>query len=83
MLRALSQLSDEAASAIGSVILVGNPYRLPGKTSNVNGTGQPGNDDNVGLFVNNATANNESIPQLSSDLDKSRKVLDYCLEVSS
>lgn len=83
VLRVLSQLSGEATGAIGSVILVGNPYRLPGKMSNVNGTGQPGNDDNVGFFVDYAIANNESIPQLSSDLDKSGKVLDYCLEVSS
>lgn len=81
MLKALSQLSGEATGAITSVILFGNPYRLPGKTSNVNGTCQPGNDDVVGLFVNSAIAKNETLPQLSSDLDKSGKVLDYCLEV--
>lgn len=81
MLKALTQLSSKAIGAIASVILVGNPYRLPGKTSNVNGTGQPGNDDVVRLFVNSATVNNETVPQLSSDLDKSGKILDYCLEV--
>ncbi|RYP31425.1 hypothetical protein DL767_005782 [Monosporascus sp. MG133] len=82
MLRVLSQLSSEAISAVSSVILVGNPYRLPGKLSNVNGIGQPGNDATVGLFVNPAIANNEVIPQLSSKLDQSGKVLDYCLEAT-
>lgn len=83
MLRALDQVSETATDAIKSVVLLGNPYRLPGKISNVNGTGQPGNDDNVGLFVESAVTNNETIPQLSNALDKSGKVLDYCLEVSS
>lgn len=82
MLRALGQLDGEATDAISSVILVGNPYRLPGKMSNVNGTGQPGNDENAGLFVDSAMASNETIPQLSDVLDGSGKVLDYCLEVS-
>lgn len=82
MLRALDQLEGEATDAIGSVILVGNPYRLPGKMSNVNGTGQPGNDEVAGAFVSSATASNETIPQLSDVLDRSGKVLDYCLEVS-
>jgi hypothetical protein len=83
MLRAVGRLSGKAADAIKSVVLVGNPYRLPGKLSNVNGTGQPGNDNNTGLFVDAAVANNETIPQLSNELDRSGKVLDYCLEVSS
>ena len=82
ILRALDQLSGEATDAIKSVVLVGNPYRLPGKLSNVNGTGLPGNDNVAGLFIASATANNETIPQLSNELDKSGKVLDYCLEVS-
>ncbi|KAI3397086.1 hypothetical protein diail_11229 [Diaporthe ilicicola] len=80
MLRALSQLDEEIIGAVKSVILVGNPYRLPGKASNVNGTSQPGNDDTVGMFVNSTIANNETVPQLSSELDQSGKVLDYCLE---
>lgn len=81
MLRALDQLDGEVASAVTSVILVGNPYRLPGKMSNVNGTGQRGNDEVAGLFVDSAIASNETIPQLSNILDRSGKVLDYCLEV--
>lgn len=82
MLKALSQLSFEAVHAVSSVILVGNPYRLPGKRSNVNGIGQPGNDATVGLFVNSALANNKTIPQLSSKFDQSGKALDICLDVS-
>ena len=83
ILRTLEELSSEAINSVSSVILVGNPYRVPDKLSNVNGTGQAGNDATVGLFVASATANNESIPQLSDKLDQSGKVLDYCLEVSS
>ena len=83
ILRTLEKLSSEAINSVSSVILVGNPYRVPDKLSNVNGTGQAGNDATVGLFVASATANNESIPQLSDKLDQSGKVLDYCLEVSS
>lgn len=81
MLRALSQLSGEATSAVKTIILVGNPYRLPGKASNVNETGLPGNDYTVGMFVDSAIANNETIPQLSNRLDQSGTALDYCLEV--
>lgn len=50
--------------------------------SNVNGTGQPGNDEVAGLLVDSAIASNETITQLSNVLDRSGKVLDYCLEVS-
>ncbi|KAK6593513.1 family 5 carbohydrate esterase [Botrytis cinerea] len=78
--KTLEKLSSEAINSVSSVILVGNPYRVPDKLSNVNGTGQAGNDATVGLFVASATANNESIPQLSDKLDQSGKVLDYCLE---
>lgn len=82
ILRALRQLSCEATDAVSSVVLFGNPYQLPGKLSNVNGTGQPGNDATMGLFVNLTLANNGTIPQLSSSLNQSGKVLDYCLEAS-
>ncbi|KAI0536231.1 cutinase [Xylaria digitata] len=80
MLRALNRLNCEALDAVSSVTLFGNPYRLPGKPSSVNGNGQPGNNATVGLFVNSAIANNQTIPQLSRSLDQSGKVLDYCLE---
>ncbi|TEY60626.1 hypothetical protein BOTCAL_0179g00110 [Botryotinia calthae] len=83
ILRTLAKLSAEAINSVSSVILVGNPYCVPNKLSNVNGTGQVGNDATVGLFVASATANNKSIPQLPDKLDQSGKVLDYCLEVSS
>ena len=82
MLRALSKLSNESVEAISSVVLVGNPYRMPGKLSNVNGTGQPGNDAVFGMFAGPALANNQTVPELSCQLDQSGKVLDFCLEVS-
>jgi hypothetical protein len=82
VLRALSNLSPEALDAVSSVILLGNPYRLPGKPSNVNGAGMPGNDASVGMFVNQALNNNETVPELSDELERRGIALDYCLEVS-
>jgi hypothetical protein len=51
ILRALSQLINNAKNAVSSVTLFGSPYRLPGKLSNVNGTGQPSNEALVGLLL--------------------------------
>ncbi|KAH8589596.1 cutinase-domain-containing protein [Bisporella sp. PMI_857] len=80
MLNALNQLSGAAMSSVKSVILVGNPYRIPGKVSNVNSTAQNNNDLSVGIFAAQAIADNRTFPQLSRELDQSGKVLDYCLE---
>lgn len=84
MLRVLNQLDRRALSKIKSVILVGNPYRVPGKFSSVDETGQRDYRDSVGMFTNSAIAanRNATIPQLSNDIDRSGKVLDYCLAVS-
>ncbi|EAW16426.1 uncharacterized protein NFIA_057760 [Aspergillus fischeri NRRL 181] len=75
-----NQLSTSALESIKSVIIVGNPYRLPGKTSNVNATAQHDERASVGMFAENAIARNETIPQLSAQIDQSGKVLDFCLE---
>ena len=40
---ALGELDDESAAAIGGVVMVGNPYRIPGRLSNVDGHGRPDN----------------------------------------
>ncbi|KAF4155540.1 hypothetical protein CNMCM8927_008604 [Aspergillus lentulus] len=82
MLKVLSQLSTPAHESISSVIMVGNPYRIPGKMSNVNATAQHDERASVGMFAENAIARNETIPQLSTQIDQSGKVLDFCLEVS-
>jgi surfactin synthase thioesterase subunit len=83
MLKVLSQLNTSTLDSIRSVILVGNPYRIPGKISNVNGTAQHDEKDSIGMFAVHAIASNSSIPQLSREIDLSGKVLDYCLEVST
>ncbi|KAK1139458.1 hypothetical protein N8T08_000737 [Aspergillus melleus] len=79
VLRTLEQLSNEALDAVKSIILVGNPYRIPGKISNVNATAQYEANTSVGMFVTMASSN-DTIPQLSSRMDKSGKVLDFCLD---
>ncbi|KAG2024244.1 hypothetical protein GB937_003891 [Aspergillus fischeri] len=79
MLNVLSKLSTSALESINSVIIVGNPYRLPGKTSNVNATAQHDERASVGMFAENVIARNGTIPQLSAQIDQSGKVLDFCL----
>jgi hypothetical protein len=84
MLRVLNQLDSRALSMVKSVILVGNPYRTPGKLSSVNERGQRDHSDSVGMFASSALVANKTatIPQLSLDIDHSGKVLDYCLAMS-
>ncbi|KAJ5402277.1 uncharacterized protein N7487_008173, partial [Penicillium crustosum] len=80
ILKALDQLEVPALSLVKSVILVGNPYRIPNKLSNVNGTAQRDHAKSVGMFAMSAIQNKSTVPQLSTDVDQSGKVLDYCLE---
>ncbi|KAF3026177.1 hypothetical protein E8E15_008351 [Penicillium rubens] len=80
ILNALDQLDAAALSLVKSVILVGNPYRIPNKLSNVNGTAQKDHAESVGMFATSAIQNNSTVPQLSTDVDRSGKALDYCLE---
>lgn len=82
VLKVLNQFDPSALESVKSVILVGNPYRLPRKISNVNATAQHEKDASVGMFAETAMASNSTIPQLSRATDQSGKVLDYCLEVS-
>jgi pimeloyl-ACP methyl ester carboxylesterase len=82
ILKVLRQLSPSALESVKSVVLVGNPYRLPGKISNVDATAQHDERASVGMFAEEAIADNKPIPQLSKDMDQSGKVLDYCLAVS-
>jgi len=84
ILRVLNQLDRHALSLVKSIILLGNPYRTPGKLSSVNETGQRDHSDSVGMFTySTLTANKEAtIPRLPNEIDHSGKVLDYCLAVS-
>lgn len=84
ILKVLKQLNHRALSKVKSVILVGNPYRVPGKLSSVNGTGQRDFSASVGMFAESAIAagGNTTISQLSKEMDRSGITLDYCLAVS-
>ncbi|KAI6877962.1 alpha/beta-hydrolase [Hortaea werneckii] len=80
VLEASKNFKTEALKAIKAIILVGNPYRFPGKKSNVDSHAQPDIRGTIGLFTTNALSSGSPIPQISASLDESGKVLDYCLE---
>lgn len=65
-------LSQDARDVIKAVILVGNPYRIPGQESNAEGFGS---DDAEGIWAADPKA-------ISDDFDASGRVLDFCLSVS-
>ncbi|TIA00696.1 alpha/beta-hydrolase [Aureobasidium pullulans] len=80
VLQASSRLGKKALEAIKAIILVGNPYRIPGKSANVDSHGNTDARGNIGMFVTQAITSNTPIPQFPESLEKSGKVLDYCLE---
>lgn len=81
--QALGELDGKALAAVRSVVLVGNPYRIPGRLSNVNTDGCSDTRTVFGLFAVQSLQSNNSIPTYSEDLDRSGKVRDICLEVSN
>jgi pimeloyl-ACP methyl ester carboxylesterase len=81
VLEASAKFSKGAINAIKAVILVGNPYRFPGKKSNVDAQAQPDLRGTIGLFTTSALGSGAPVPQLPASLDKSGRVLDYCLQV--
>ncbi|CAD0050190.1 unnamed protein product [Aureobasidium pullulans] len=83
VLQASSRLGKKALEAIKAIILVGNPYRIPGKSANVDSHGNTDARGNIGMFVTQAITSNTSIPQFPESLEKSGKVLDYCLEIAA
>lgn len=82
VLDSLGKLCPKAAEAIASVTLIGNPFRVPHRLSNVNREGHYDNRISFGRFANQAHKNNASIPMLSDTLDRSGRALDICLDVS-
>ncbi|THY40724.1 alpha/beta-hydrolase [Aureobasidium pullulans] len=80
VLQASSRLGKKALEAIKAIILVGNPYRIPGKSANVDSHGNTDARGNIGMFVTQAITSNTPIPQFPESLGKSGKVLGYCLE---
>lgn len=83
VLEASKKLSKDAVEAVKAIVLVGNPYRFPGKQSNVDSHAQPDTRGTIGLFTTHALSSGSPVPQLPATLDASGKVLDYCLEVTS
>jgi hypothetical protein len=69
-------------AAVSSVVMVGNPYRTPGRLSNVDSQGHHDNRTAYGLFAAQSLQSNDSIPTFNEGLDRSGKVADICLEVS-
>lgn len=78
MLQALEEVDAERVAA---VVLVGNPYRLPGRLSNIDRDGRSDNRTAVGTFAVEAKQTNATIPVIADDLDRSGKVKDICLDV--
>lgn len=79
---ALNKLDNEAVAAVNGVVMVGNPYRIPGRLSNVDSHGRPDNRTAYGLFAAQLLGSNGSIPTYDENFDSSGKVSDICLEVS-
>jgi pimeloyl-ACP methyl ester carboxylesterase len=84
MQEALNELQDEVAASVESVVLVGNPYRTPGRQSNVDEYGKRDNRTVYGLFAEQERSGNDSASVLmySEEFDQGGKVADICLEVS-
>ncbi|PQE29523.1 Family 5 carbohydrate esterase protein [Rutstroemia sp. NJR-2017a WRK4] len=81
MLEALGKMDNASAAAVASVVLVGNPYRMPGRRSNVDYEGAPDNRTAVGMFATQVlAANGTVIPKVSDEWDWSGKVKDICLQ---
>jgi pimeloyl-ACP methyl ester carboxylesterase len=84
MQEALNELEGEVAASVESVVLVGNPYRTPGRRSNVDEYGNRDNRTVYGLFAEQERSGNKSASVLmySEEFDQGGKVADICLEVS-
>ncbi|KAJ6787456.1 hypothetical protein PWT90_08730 [Aphanocladium album] len=82
VLDGLEKLGAKATEAVASVILVGNPFRVPGRLSNVNRQGHYDNRTAYGRFAQQAQKTNRSIPMLSDTLDRSGRVQDICLDMA-
>lgn len=80
---ALNKLENESLTAVSSVVMVGNPYRIPGRLSNVDSQGRLDNRTTFGSFATKSVQANESVLTYNENLDRSGKVSDICLEVSA
>lgn len=79
---ALNKLDNASASAVNGVVLVGNPYRIPGRVSNADSQGNLDNRTTYGLFATQSMQSNSSVVTYNEAFDRSGRVSDICLEVS-
>jgi thioesterase domain-containing protein len=79
---ALNKLDNESASAVSGIVMVGNPYRIPGRVSNVDSQGRLDNRTTYGLFATQSMQSNSSVVTYNEAFERSGKVSDICLEVS-
>lgn len=82
VLKTLEKLDKSSLAAVAAVVLIGNPFRTPGRVSNVNRTGQRDHRTAFGRFATLAKKSNDSIPLYTDSLDRSGRVKDICLDVS-
>ncbi|WQF86464.1 Putative cutinase/acetylxylan esterase, alpha/Beta hydrolase [Colletotrichum destructivum] len=80
VLEALEKMEKASLAAVSGVVFVGNPYRIPGRRSNVDSQGRPDNRTAFGLFATHVMQANQSIPTYNEEFDQSGKVIDTCLE---
>lgn len=83
VLEALGKMDEMSTAAVSGVVMVGNPYRVPGRRSNVDREGRPDGRTAHGLFATHALQANQTVPAYSDELDASGKVSDICLDVSA
>ncbi|KAH8635798.1 hypothetical protein IG631_07632 [Alternaria alternata] len=81
--QALAQLDNKTLDTVQSVVMVGNPYRLPGRVANVDSQGRADNRSAYGLFAVQAMKSNSTMISYNDDLGITGKVQDICLEVST
>lgn len=81
--QALAQLNNKTLDSVQSVVMVGNPYRLPGRVANVDSQGRADNRTAYGLFAVQAMKSNGTMISYNDDLGMTGKVQDICLEVST
>ncbi|CAN9080062.1 unnamed protein product [Alternaria alternata] len=80
LLQALAQLDSKTLDTVQSVVMVGNPYRLPGRVANVDSQGRADNRTAYGLFAVQAMKSNGTMISYNDDLGLTGKVQDICLE---
>jgi hypothetical protein len=59
--QALNAMSEEAVEKAVGVVLIGNPYPVPGRAANINGHGRVNKHNVFGLFAVQAMQSNGTV----------------------